>query len=86
MLPKLFEIGSFTVYSYGFCIMVGVILAYIYIAKTAKNELGIDSDKISEMVLYVIIAAVIGGKVFLFLADFFIIYIKKIIPIYITIK
>lgn len=49
--------------------MVGVILAYIYISKTAKNELGIDSDKISEMVLYVIIAAVIGGKVFLFLAD-----------------
>jgi phosphatidylglycerol:prolipoprotein diacylglycerol transferase len=46
-----------------------VILAYIYISKTAKNELGIDPDKISEMVLFVIIAAIIGGKVFLFLAD-----------------
>jgi phosphatidylglycerol---prolipoprotein diacylglyceryl transferase len=69
MYPKLFEIGSFTVYSYGFCIMVGVILAYIYISKNAFKELGIESEKVSEMVLYVIIASIIGGKVFLFLAD-----------------
>ncbi len=49
--------------------MIGVILAYIYISKKAFKELGIESEKISEMVLYVIIASIIGGKVFLFLAD-----------------
>ncbi len=69
MHPELFTIGSFTVYSYGFCIMVGVILAYFYISKNAEKKLGIGSEKISEMVLYVIIASVIGGKVFLYLAD-----------------
>jgi phosphatidylglycerol---prolipoprotein diacylglyceryl transferase len=69
MYPKLFEIGSFTVYSYGFCIMLGVILAYFIISKMAKKELGIGSDLISEMLLYVIIACIIGGKVFLYLAD-----------------
>jgi phosphatidylglycerol---prolipoprotein diacylglyceryl transferase len=69
MHPELFTIGSFTVYSYGFCIMVGVILAYFFISKNAKKELGVDSEKISEMVLYVIIASVIGGKVFLYLAS-----------------
>jgi phosphatidylglycerol---prolipoprotein diacylglyceryl transferase len=69
MFPELFTIGSFTVYSYGFCIMLGVIFAYLYISKNAKSELGIESEKISEMVLYVIIASVVGGKVFLYLAD-----------------
>lgn len=69
MFPKLFEIGSFTVYSYGFCIMLGVIFAYFYISKNAKIELRIESEKVSEMVLYVIIASIIGGKVFLYLAD-----------------
>jgi phosphatidylglycerol---prolipoprotein diacylglyceryl transferase len=68
MFPKLFEIGSFTVYSYGFCIMIGVILAYFFIVKNVK-PFGVASDKISEMVLYVIIASIIGGKVFLYLAD-----------------
>ncbi len=69
MYPKLFEIGSFTVFSYGFCIMLGVIFAYWYISKNAKTELGVDSEKISEMMLYVIVASIIGGKVFLYLAD-----------------
>jgi phosphatidylglycerol---prolipoprotein diacylglyceryl transferase len=69
MYPKLLELGDFTVYSYGFCIMIGVILGYFYISKNAKTELGIESEKISEMILYVIIAAIIGGKVFLYLAD-----------------
>jgi phosphatidylglycerol---prolipoprotein diacylglyceryl transferase len=69
MYPKLFEIGSFTVYSYGFCIMVGVILAYIFISKRAKKELNIEPEKISEMIIYVLIASVIGGKFFLVLAD-----------------
>jgi phosphatidylglycerol---prolipoprotein diacylglyceryl transferase len=49
--------------------MLGVIFAYLYISKIAKKELTIDAEKVSEMVLYVIIAAIIGGKVFLYLAD-----------------
>jgi phosphatidylglycerol---prolipoprotein diacylglyceryl transferase len=69
MHPTIFQIGSFTVYSYGFCIMLGVIFGYIYVVKNAKNELGIDSEKISEIVLLIIVAAIIGGKVFLYLAD-----------------
>ena len=69
MFPELFTIGSFTIYSYGFCIMVGVLLAYLYISKNAKSELGLESEKISEMILYIIIASVVGGKVFLYLAD-----------------
>jgi phosphatidylglycerol---prolipoprotein diacylglyceryl transferase len=69
MHPKLFQIGSFTVYSYGFCIMLGIVLAYLYISKTAKNELGVEKEVISEMILYVIIASIIGGKFFLYLAD-----------------
>ncbi len=69
MYPKLFDIGSFSVYSYGFCIMLGVILAYLYISKTAKKELNIEPDKVSEMIIYVLLASVVGGKFFLVLAD-----------------
>ncbi|MEX2597904.1 MAG: prolipoprotein diacylglyceryl transferase [Salibacteraceae bacterium] len=69
MFPKLFEIGDFTIYSYGFFIVLGATLAYFHMAKEAKRLYGIDSEKISTLLLWIIAMAFIGGKVLFYLED-----------------
>lgn len=66
MFPEFFSIGSFTVHTYGFMIMFGAIVAYLYMSKAAKNELGIEPDKIQNLAIYVILSAFIGGKLFFY--------------------
>jgi phosphatidylglycerol:prolipoprotein diacylglycerol transferase len=68
MYPILAELGSFKIYSYGFCIMIGAFLAYMYANRQAP-KLGVSNDRISEMALLIIIASYLGGKVFLWFAD-----------------
>ncbi len=65
MHPELFELGEITIHSYGFMIMLGAILGYLYLSRTAKKELGIETDKIQNLAILLILAAFIGGK-FLF--------------------
>lgn len=66
MHPELFTIGDFTVHTYGFMIMLGALMAYLYMARTAKKELGIDPDKIQTVAIMVIFAAFVGGKLFFY--------------------
>lgn len=66
MHPELLKIGSLTLYSYGFFIMLGVFFAYLYIAKH-RSELGFSFDKISEMFLLCFLGVFLGGKLFFFL-------------------
>ena len=66
MHPELFSIGNFTVHTYGFMIMLGALLGYIYMSMSAKKDLGIDPDKIQTLAIYVILAAFIGGKLFFY--------------------
>ena len=66
MHPEFFSIGSFTVHTYGFMIMLGALLAYFFIARTAKKKLGIDPYKIQTVAVYIILSAFIGGKLFFF--------------------
>ena len=53
MYPELFHIGSLTIYSYGFFIIFGVLLAFIYLYKN-KQEFGLSVDKISEFFLRIV--------------------------------
>ena len=66
MHPEFFSIGNFPVHTYGFMIMLGALLAYLYMVRTAKKELGIDPDKIQPVALYIILGAFIGGKLLFF--------------------
>lgn len=66
MHPVLFEIGSVTIYSYGFMIAVGVVAGVSYMAIRGKKELGLTFDTANSLFLYIFAAAFIGGKVFLF--------------------
>lgn len=68
MFPELFKAGPITIYSYGFCILVGVILAYIFMLKNGKRY-GIPADDISGIFLWAIVAVFVGGKLFFFFED-----------------
>ena len=69
MYPKLFEIGNFTIYSYGFFIVLGGFLAYLHMKKAAKAAFKVNDDQVTTMLLLIIVMAFIGGKVLFYLED-----------------
>jgi phosphatidylglycerol---prolipoprotein diacylglyceryl transferase len=70
MHPILFEVGSFTIYTYGFCIAVGAVSGFIYMAREAKKQFGLSFDQSNTLFLLIVTAAVVGGKAFLVFEDF----------------
>ncbi len=79
MFPKIFSIpvpeflqgflpAHITVYSYGFMIALGILAAF-YVALRKSRKLGLDSDKLSSLFMWVILASFVGGKIFFFLED-----------------
>ncbi|MDX1628272.1 MAG: prolipoprotein diacylglyceryl transferase [Fulvivirga sp.] len=77
MHPILFEIPlpdflhgllgeSFTVYSYGFFIVLGAVSGVTYLSAKTKKEFDLSFDKVNSLFLILLISAFIGGKVFLF--------------------
>ena len=65
MHPILFESGSITIYSYGFCIAVGALLGFLYMSKQGKKEFGLTFDQSNNLFIMLVLAGVIGGKLFL---------------------
>jgi phosphatidylglycerol:prolipoprotein diacylglycerol transferase len=68
MHPILVDFGRIQIYSYGFCIMLGALIAYFYALKQS-SKVGLSKDHVSEMTLLIIAASYIGGKVFLWFSD-----------------
>ena len=66
MYPVLFEIGSVTIYSYGFFIALGAILGLIYMARNGRKKFGISYDQSNSLFIYIVVSAYVGGKVFFF--------------------
>ncbi len=69
MHPILFKIGSFTIYTYGFCIAIGALLGLAYMAWQAKKQFGVPFDTINSLFIFIVLAAIVGGKVFFFFED-----------------
>jgi phosphatidylglycerol:prolipoprotein diacylglycerol transferase len=69
MHPILFEAGPITVYSYGFLIAVGAVLGLVYMAHQARKQFGLSYDQSNTLFILLVVAAVVGGKVFLFFED-----------------
>lgn len=69
MHPIVFEVGSFTLYSYGLMIAVGILAGMTYLVVTGKRELGLTVDQANSLFLWIFLAAVVGGKLFLFFED-----------------
>ncbi|MFZ1808442.1 MAG: prolipoprotein diacylglyceryl transferase [Cyclobacteriaceae bacterium] len=66
MHPILFEIGSITIYSYGFFIALGAVLGLVYMARQGKKRFGVTYDQSNSLFIYIVVAAYVGGKVFFF--------------------
>ena len=66
MYPILFEAGSVTVFSYGFMIALGIIAGMSYLIMAGKKEVGLGFDQANTLFLLIFLAAIVGGKLFLF--------------------
>jgi phosphatidylglycerol---prolipoprotein diacylglyceryl transferase len=69
MHPILFESGSITLYSYGFCIAIGALLGFLYMYWQGKKEFGLTFDQSNNLFIMLVLAGVIGGKLFLIFED-----------------
>lgn len=69
MHPVLFDLGSVTIYTYGFCIALGALSGFIYFYTQAKKHYQVTFDQANNLFLLLVTAAVVGGKVFLIFED-----------------
>lgn len=60
---------TIVIYSYGFLIALGALLGYFYTAYEAKKQFDFPYHKTQQLILWIIIAAVVGGKFFIFFED-----------------
>lgn len=63
MFPVLLKIGPISIFTYGFLIAVGF-LAGIYIATKEAKRAGEDHEKIMDLCFYILIAAILGSRLF----------------------
>ena len=68
MHPILLEFGSFTVYTYGVLVATGVLLGLWYARHQAKRA-GLNPDKVWNLGIYMILAALVLAKLWLVVSD-----------------
>ena len=69
MHPILFELGNWPVYSYGLLLAIAY-LAGLQMAVVRARRQGVDSTKVMDLGIYLIIAALVGAKLMLVAVDF----------------
>ncbi len=68
MHPILIKIGPITIYTYGFFFALGILSGFMLSLKLIKRE-HLDKRKISDLIFYSILIALIGAKLSLFLLE-----------------
>lgn len=69
MHPTLFNFGSITIYTYGFCIAVGALLGFGYMYWQGKKQFGLTFDQSNNLFVMLVVAGIVGGKFFLIFED-----------------
>ena len=69
MHPILFSAGPVTIYSYG-VLLASAYLIGLWMAVKRARAAGIDGNRIMDLLIWVIIAALVGAKALLFIVDF----------------
>jgi len=67
--PELFSIGPVTIYSYGVLLAASYLLG-LWLAMRRARQWGLDPSRVLDLGIYIIIAALIGAKLLLFIVDF----------------
>ena len=68
MHPVLFKLGSCSVYSYG-AMLALAFLVCSFLAKRRAVSIGMDGEKIIDLMVTIIISGIIGGRLFFVLLD-----------------
>jgi len=63
MMPVLFRVGNFQLYSYGVMLFISFVLG-IWIVESRAKRFGVDPKKITDLALLVLLAVVIGARLF----------------------
>ena len=69
MYPELFNIGPVTIYTYGVLLAVSYLLG-LWLAMRRARRWGLDANRVMDLGIYIIIAALIGAKLLLLVVDF----------------
>ena len=69
MHPILFSAGPVTIYSYG-VLLAAAYLVGLGMAVRRANAVGLDGNRVLDLGIWVIIAALVGAKALLFIVDF----------------
>jgi phosphatidylglycerol:prolipoprotein diacylglycerol transferase len=67
--PELFRIGPITVYTYGVLLAASYLLGLRLAMMRAKTR-GLDANRVLDLGIYIIIAALVGAKLLLLIVDF----------------
>jgi phosphatidylglycerol:prolipoprotein diacylglycerol transferase len=67
--PELFSIGPVTVYSYGVLLAVSYLFG-LWLAMRRAKRWGLDPNRVLDLGIYIIIAALVGAKLLLLVVDF----------------
>jgi phosphatidylglycerol:prolipoprotein diacylglycerol transferase len=68
MHPVLFQLGPVTIHTYGTLLAFGILLA-LWLAQRRAPAAGLDSDRVWNLGVYMVLAALAGAKVWLVFAD-----------------
>lgn len=69
MHPRLFELGPITVYTYGVLLAAAYVLGLQLAISRAKKR-GLDGNRVLDLGIYIIISALLGAKLLLFVTDY----------------
>src|SRR5918912_3313258 len=69
MHPRLLELGPITVYTYGVLLAAAYLLG-LKLAMVRANSRGLDSARVLDLGIYIIISALVGAKLLLLVTDF----------------
>ena len=69
MYPELFSLGPITIYSYGVLLAASYLLG-LWLAMRRAKRWGLDANRVLDLGIYIIIAALIGAKLLLLIVDF----------------
>lgn len=69
MYPELFSLGPVTVYTYGVLLAASYLLG-LRLAMSRSKARGLDSNRVLDLGIYIIIAALVGAKLLLLIVDF----------------
>lgn len=68
MYPKILSIGPFTLHTYGLLLAIAFLVALWVVSRQARRA-GLDSAKITDLSIYVLLAGLIGARVLLVLVE-----------------